>query len=180
MLETRGPCLRRRPFHLIVALVMDYFDQRIEGSLASLIRPLLRTSNYHVQALIKYNFPCYPLSFRYLILANIIYVPVQIFYSNQGTAHLDARVTWRTWKNLYLGGTGRVHCFPSSNCWAEEFKIKVPQDLSGYDKYPEAGLRAPYRKDEATSGFLVRAILARCSTSVFRMDACPRNFTQEI
>lgn len=30
MVETRGPCLRRRPFHLIVPPLMDYFNRRIE------------------------------------------------------------------------------------------------------------------------------------------------------
>lgn len=41
MLETRGPCLRRRPFHLIVAPLMDYFNRRIEGSLPSFTKPII-------------------------------------------------------------------------------------------------------------------------------------------
>ncbi|KAK1132547.1 hypothetical protein K0M31_013930 [Melipona bicolor] len=58
--------------------------------------------------------------------------------------------------------------------------MEVRQDrASCYAKYPETGQRVPYRKDEATSGFLARAILVRCSTSVFRMDACPGNLSQE-
>lgn len=59
--------------------------------------------------------------------------------------------------------------------------VKVRQNISScYAKYPETGQRVPYRKDEATSGFLAQAILVRCSTSVFQMDACSGNLSQEV
>ena len=67
------------------------------------------------------------------------------------------------------------------NSESRELKMEVREDrASCYAKYPETGQRVPYRKDEATSGFLAQAILVRCSTSVFRMDACPGNLSQEV
>lgn len=53
-------------------------------------------------------------------------------------------------------------------------------NLAVIAKYPETGQQVPCRKDEATSGFLARAILVQCSTSVFRMDACPGNLSWEL